>query len=497
MGSILSKSSKTDNPAIGTKRPRTETDDETATTTTTTTTVITEESTLTTATDNVDSAAETTTTTSSKKRYKTAKDRKAHFDKERTWKEPTTEEKQTETRPPNTSADKEPRYPKRKVALLVGFCGTGYQGMQFNPGATTIEGELFGALVKAQAISKANSDSPKKIHWVRTARTDKGVHAAGNVVSLKMQFPHSDQVMLEKINQHLPDQIRVWAITDVIRSFHAKTNCDSRVYEYLLPSYAFSAPIAKILRDEPMNDSDMKIMSNDSTIVKYVARTTDEEIKEKERYRITPEQMITFRQALSLFKGTHNFHNYTVGRQFNDKSNNRYIIDITVGEPIYIDDVEWISVKLHGQSFMLHQIRKMISMAVLIVRSGTPLSLIEDSFESTKINIPKAPALGLLLERPVFESYNNRLNDKRQQKAHSRLEFDSCQDTIDEFKKKWVYSKMFEAEREERGFDTFLTSVDNSFTDDFKYLNPEGVIPDECIVMTKHTQQQESRTKED
>jgi tRNA pseudouridine38-40 synthase len=46
-------------------------------------------------------------------------------------------------------------------------------------------------------------------------------------------------------------------------------------------------------------------------------------------------------------------------------------------------------------------------------------------------------------------------------------------------------------------FDTFLTSVDNSFTDNFKYLNPDGVIPDECIVVTKYSKEQQSRTDED
>lgn len=191
---------------------------------------------------------------------------------------------------------------------------------------------MFDALVKAQAISTANSESPKKVHWVRTARTDKGVHAAGNVVSLKMQFPYSDEIMLTKINEHLPEQIRVWGITDVMRSFHAKTNCDSRVYEYLLPSYAFSAPIAKILRDEPTSDSDMKIMSNDGSIVKYVSRTTDAEIKEKEAYRISDSQLDSFKEALDMYKGTHNFHNYTVGRQYTDASNKRYIMDITVSQ---------------------------------------------------------------------------------------------------------------------------------------------------------------------
>ncbi|KAI8341958.1 pseudouridine synthase [Chlamydoabsidia padenii] len=488
MGSILSKTTRTDS-TIGVKRPRSDEEDEVITTTTTEEKVAND-------TSNNDiviqeTSSTTTTTITTKKRFKTSKDRKEHFEKERTWKK---EAEETTTRPPNTDPDREQRHPKRKVALLIGFCGTGYQGMQFNPGATTIESTLFDALVKAQAISKSNSESPKKVQWVRTARTDKGVHAAGNVVSLKMQFPHSEQVMVDTINQHLPEQIRVWGITDVIRSFHAKTNCDSRVYEYLLPSYAFSPPLAKILHDEPTSDQDMKIMSNDGSIIKYVARSTDEEIKEKEAYRVSGGQLDSFKEALGMYKGTHNFHNYTVGRQYGEASNNRYIMDITVGDPIYIDDVEWISVKLHGQSFMLHQIRKMISMAVLVVRSGTPLSLIEESFGPRKINIPKAPALGLLLERPVFDSYNNRLNDKRLQKEHPRLEFTQHKDAIDAFKKKWVYSRMFEAEREERGFDTFLTSVDNSFTDDFKYLNPQGVIPDECIVTTKYS---ESATTKD
>jgi hypothetical protein len=31
---------------------------------------------------------------------------------------------------------------KRKIAMLLAYCGAGYQGMQRNPGAITIEGEL-------------------------------------------------------------------------------------------------------------------------------------------------------------------------------------------------------------------------------------------------------------------------------------------------------------------------------------------------------------------
>jgi tRNA pseudouridine38-40 synthase len=48
-------------------------------------------------------------------------------------------------------------------------------------------------------------------------------------------------------------------------------------------------------------------------------------------------------------------------------------------------------------------------MAMYTTRTGTPLSLIPKTFESDKINIPKAPALGLLLDRPVFQLYNERM----------------------------------------------------------------------------------------
>lgn len=58
---------------------------------------------------------------------------------------------------------KEDRKPKRKVACLIGYCGTGYHGMQLNPPNETIEGALFDAFVKAGAVSRDNADDPKKV----------------------------------------------------------------------------------------------------------------------------------------------------------------------------------------------------------------------------------------------------------------------------------------------------------------------------------------------
>jgi hypothetical protein len=44
------------------------------------------------------------------------------------------------------------------------------------------------------------------VHWSRAARTDKGVSAVGNVVSLKMLIGAPD--LLQRINAALPPQAR-------------------------------------------------------------------------------------------------------------------------------------------------------------------------------------------------------------------------------------------------------------------------------------------------
>jgi hypothetical protein len=84
--------------------------------------------------------------------------------------------------------------------------------------------------------------------------------------------------------------------------------------------------------------------------------------------------------------------------------------------------------------------RKMISMAILATRTKTPASVVPKTFGklhrltmslpsnlicgwltgSDGVHIPKAPALGLLLEQPRFGSYNQKLNGMRKQNAQNQ-----------------------------------------------------------------------------
>ena len=395
----------------------------------------------------------------------------------------------------------------------------------------TIEGDLFAALVAVGAISKANAADPKKSSLVRCARTDKGVHAAGNIVSLKLIVEDPD--LVPKINQKLSHQIRVWGIQVTNKSFSCYQMCDSRVYEYLIPSYCFLPPhpnthlgkkivelaertgdtvqlherqeevmafweevdkrcIKPILEGLPgdvrriveralyieedvtsaaIPNMDELVENHSSTEMKNATEESMENsenkpnlqetqrllineaiksikaayVNAKKKYRIHPKRISRLQETLSKFVGTRNFHNYTIQKGYRDPSAKRHIKSFVVNpEPIVVGQTEWLSLKVHGQSFMMHQIRKMVSMAALIVRCGCDHSRITESFGPTKLAIPKAPGLGLLLERPIFDNFNKKV----QEFGRETIDFSRYEQEIEEFKRREIYDRIFHEEEE-------------------------------------------------
>ncbi|QLQ81195.1 hypothetical protein HG537_0E05500 [Torulaspora globosa] len=399
-----------------------------------------------------------------------------------------------------SSAVKEPRLPKRKVAVMIGYCGTGYHGMQYNPPNPTIEAELFRAFVEAGAISKANSNDLKKNGFMRAARTDKGVHAGGNLISLKLII--EDPEIKEKINEKLPDGIRIWDIERVNKAFDCRKMCGSRWYEYLLPTYSLIGPKPGSILYKNIEDSKAElpgILDDDIESQKFWEELnseahkqfTEEELENiksyvppardvfdgndelylkvkkykqlenlhRRKFRISDEKLKKFTAVMEQYLGAHNFHNFTLGKDFKDSSAIRYMKEIKVSQPFVIGDAktEWVSIKIHGQSFMLHQIRKMISMATLITRCGCPTDRISEAYGPQKLNIPKAPALGLLLESPVFEGYNTRL----EKFGYKPIDFSKYQAEMDAFKMKHIYDKIYKEEVDENVFNAFFNYIDN------------------------------------
>lgn len=81
----------------------------------------------------------------------------------------------------------EDRVKRRKFLLVMGYAGANYIGMQRNPEVNTIEEELLKALFKNKLIVEEAFQQPQYTHFQRAARTDKGVSAARQCVSLKLR----------------------------------------------------------------------------------------------------------------------------------------------------------------------------------------------------------------------------------------------------------------------------------------------------------------------
>ncbi|KAJ7058073.1 pseudouridine synthase [Mycena amicta] len=121
-------------------------------------------------------------------------------------------------------------YPRRKIALKFCYSGWEYNGLAIQADPTplpTVEGVLFDALAKARLIDgDAGMDG---CEWERCGRTDRGVSAAGQVVSL---WPEAEHNFPSILNRLLPSTIRVLAWSPVDPSFSSRFACTSRHYKY-------------------------------------------------------------------------------------------------------------------------------------------------------------------------------------------------------------------------------------------------------------------------
>lgn len=193
---------------------------------------------------------------------------------------------------------------------------------------------------------------------MRAARTDAGVSAAINVLNLKLILePPSkpaDMSIEDHINSFLPPTIRVWQVIRVQGGFHARTMCDSRMYNYSLPTYCFLEPrpdtaMGKRIQrkegekswwesasktemlDQSKTDGDAAKEASESAATDEPAKKSfkEDQILRK-AYRIPPELLERVRQLFQAFHGSHNFWNFTVGKEFSDRSCQRVMKNLTV-----------------------------------------------------------------------------------------------------------------------------------------------------------------------
>lgn len=290
------------------------------------------------------------------------------------------------------------------------------------------------------------------------------MHAAGQLLTAKLHVGDDVAGFMDKVNAALPADIRVMHMVTVTKNFNAKMSCDQRTYEYLAPTFIFGkrgrAPAAG--GKDAADESEWSAGNYESEEGFNSNLVIDASTLEAHRqFRLSDETYDRINEVLKLYEGTHNFHNFTSKLEPSSPQCRRFIISFAADRPFVQNNMEWIRLRVVGQSFLLHHIRKMIGMAVEIVAGMTDASTIERATQMDKMDLPKAPSVGLYLAQAHFEVYNNRMQDSIQT-SHPPLALDDPEVArkVEQFKHDFIFDHIIKHEEATRTYAKWLRTLE-------------------------------------
>lgn len=107
--------------------------------------------------------------------------------------------------------------------LTLHYDGAGFMGWQVQPGARTVQSELEAALSRL---------ADQTVTVIAAGRTDRGVHATGQVASALVPPKWTAAALHRALNAILPDDVWVADSREVPLEFHARYSAIARSYEY-------------------------------------------------------------------------------------------------------------------------------------------------------------------------------------------------------------------------------------------------------------------------
>ncbi|KAF5109696.1 hypothetical protein DV453_001302 [Geotrichum candidum] len=232
------------------------------------------------------------------------------------------------------------KFSTRHVAIRFAYVGWNYSGLavQINdPKLATVEGEILKAMQQSKLIRTAD---PNDCDFSRCGRTDKGVSAFRQVISLRVRSlltpeeqadPENDKRELDYLhilNQLLPQDIRLYEIClRPPEGFDARFSCTYRHYKYFFHA----------------GDVNIELMD----------------------------------QAAKMFLGEHDFRNFCKVDGSKQISNFKRTVMSSSILKVEGDD-QLFCFDLKGTAFLWHQVRSMIAILFLVGQGFEKPSIIED-----------------------------------------------------------------------------------------------------------------------
>lgn len=120
-----------------------------------------------------------------------------------------------------------------RLILTLEYDGTPFHGWAAQPGLATIESALRTALAETFASVE---------RLAVAGRTDAGVHALGQVVSVDVEGGPPPDRAAAALNPRLPDEVTVVSAAEAPPGFHARHSARARSYRYRLFTRATPSP---------------------------------------------------------------------------------------------------------------------------------------------------------------------------------------------------------------------------------------------------------------
>ena len=111
-----------------------------------------------------------------------------------------------------------------RIKCIVQYDGTNYAGYQIQPNAITIQ-----EMIETR-LQKMHKGELVRIH--SSGRTDKGVHAIGQVFHFDTHLQIEPAGWKKALNALLPDDIYIHSVEYVADDFHARIDAEMKEYRY-------------------------------------------------------------------------------------------------------------------------------------------------------------------------------------------------------------------------------------------------------------------------
>ncbi|WP_202710051.1 tRNA pseudouridine(38-40) synthase TruA [Sporosalibacterium faouarense] len=124
----------------------------------------------------------------------------------------------------------------KNIRLTIEYDGTRFNGWQKQPNQRTIQGEIEKALKKI-------TNQEVCIHG--SGRTDKGVHARGQVASFHTQSRIPEDRFKVALNSILPKDITIKNSEQVNNDFHARFSAIGKEYSFLIYNHRIRSSLVR------------------------------------------------------------------------------------------------------------------------------------------------------------------------------------------------------------------------------------------------------------